>query len=227
MQCKDVEQILEQDDFSPLPDRVRGHVEGCAACSSLLADFAQIVRAANTMPSEVEPPSRVWVALRAQLEAEQIIREPQVLVPVGNAPWWQGFGQLIRGRMLATAAIAVLIVAAGYVQITRKPAGSQVTDTATVAPEVARPEPFAAAGTSLDQEEQSLGPMQTASMSSVSPVDNSLRENLASLNAFIKECRKRLQENPHDQVARDYLSAAYQQKAEILAAMMERGRSVD
>ena len=60
-----------------------------------------------------------------------------------------------------------------------------------------------------------------------SAVDNSLRENLATLNTFIKECRKRLQENPHDQLARDYLSAAYQQKAEILAAMMERGRSVN
>jgi len=47
------------------------------------------------------------------------------------------------------------------------------------------------------------------------------------LNTFIKECRKRLQEDPNDQVARDYLSAAYQQKAEILAAMMDRGRSVN
>jgi hypothetical protein len=69
--------------------------------------------------------------------------------------------------------------------------------------------------------------MQAASLSNASPVDNSLRENLATLNTFIKECRKRLQEDPNDQVARDYLSAAYQQKAEILAAMMERGRSVN
>ena len=87
--------------------------------------------------------------------------------------------------------------------------------------------PFAQTGATLDQEELNLGPMQTASVSSVSNADNSLRENLATLNAFIKECRKRLQEDPHDQLARDYLSAAYQQKAEILAAMMERGRSVN
>jgi len=97
----------------------------------------------------------------------------------------------------------------------------------TSAPVVA--EPFAVAASSLDQEEQSLGPMQTAStgVSPVSPVDDSLRENLATLNTFIKECRKRLQEDPNDQVARDYLASAYQQKAEILAAMMERGRSVN
>jgi hypothetical protein len=69
--------------------------------------------------------------------------------------------------------------------------------------------------------------MQTASLSDTSPVDHSLRENLATLNTFIKECRKRLKEDPNDQIARDYLAAAYQQKSEILAAMMERGRSVN
>jgi len=228
MQCRDVAQVIEQNGFSPLPEAARGHVAGCAACSSLIADFEIIVSAANQIPSEVEPPARVWVALRAQLEAENIIKEPRLAAPAQNAPWWQGFGQLIRGRMLATAAVALLVAAAGYVQMSRKPATSPAADTAGV---VAEPrvvsEPFAAAGNSLDQEEKSLGAIQAASLSEASPVDNSLRENLATLNTFIKECRKRLQEDPHDQVARDYLSAAYQQKAEILAAMMERGRSVN
>ena len=154
-----------------------------------------------------------------------MIRKPRRLVPLGS-PWWQGFGQLIRGRALATAAVAVLIVAAGYLQMTHKFSASPAPGT-TAAVREPRAEPFADAATSLDLEEQSLGPMHAASLSSVSPVDNSLRENLATLNIFIKECRKRLQEDQNDQVARDYLSAAYQQKAEILAAMMERGRSVN
>ena len=230
MQCRDVAQVIEQNGFSPLPEAARGHVAGCAACSSLIADFEAIVSAANQMPSEVEPPPRLWVALRAQLEAENIIiiKEPQLADPAHNAPWWQGFGQLVRGRMLATAAVGLLVVAAGYFQMSRKPTTSPAADAVSV---VAEPrvvsEPFAAAGNSLDQEERSLGAIQAASLSEASPVDNSLRENLATLNTFIKECRKRLQEDPHDQVARDYLSAAYQQKAEILAAMMERGRSVN
>ena len=226
MQCKDIAQVIEQEGFSPLPEAARGHVAGCSACSSLIADFERILAVASEIPAEVEPPSRVWVSLRAQLEAEKIVTEPAMVIPTVGSPWWQGFGQLIRGRMLATAAVAALIVAAGYVQMTHKP--STVSNTAVVdaVPRAVR-EPFADAGTSLDQEEQSLGPIRTASMSSVSPVDNSLRENLATLNTFIKECRKRLEEDPHDQVARDYLSAAYQQKAEILAAMMDRGRSVN
>ena len=226
MQCKDVAQIIEVEGFSPLPEAARGHVAGCPTCSSLIADFGRILSAAHEIPAEVEPPSRIWLSLRAQLAAEGIIRESKVVVAEPSAPWWQGFGQLIRGRMLATAAVAVLIVAVGIMQMNRKTAGPS-TDSAVVVATPVVAEPFAEAASSLDQEEQSLGPIQTVSTSSSSAVDNSLRENLLTLNAFIKECRKRLKEDPNDQVARDYLSAAYQQKAEILAAMMERGRSVN
>ena len=231
MQCKDVAQSIEQDGLLPLPEAARGHVADCAACSSLVADFQGILATASQLPSEVEPPSRVWVALRAQLEAEKIIKEPRIAVAAETSPWWHGFGQLIRGRVLAVSAVVVaMIFAAGYFHLThREPSTAAVDATPVGKPEPVIAEPFAAAALSLDQEEQSLGPMQSVStgVSSASPVDNSLRENLATLNAFIKECRKRLQEDPNDQVARDYLAAAYQQKSEILAAMMERGRSVN
>jgi hypothetical protein len=231
MQCRDVAQAIEQDGLFPLPEAARGHLAGCAACSALVADFESILAAASQLPSDVEPPSRVWVALRAQLEVEKIIWEPQVAVPVEKSRWWHGFGQLIRGRVMAVSAVAVVMIfAAGYLQRThREPFTTAVDATPVAKPEPVTAEPFAAAALSLDQEEQSLGPVQTVSIgvSNASPVDTSLRENLATLNAFIKECRKRLQEDPNDQVARDYLAAAYQQKAEILAAMMERGRSVN
>jgi hypothetical protein len=221
MQCKDVAQVIEQDGFAPLPEAARGHIAGCANCSSLVADFERIVTASVQIPAEVEPPARIWISLRAQLEAEKIIREPQIMLPAKNAPWWQGFGQLLRGHLVATAAVALLVIVAGYFQINHK----TTEPVAEANPVIA--EPFAAAASSLDQVEQSLGPMQTASLSDTSPVDHSLRENLATLNTFIKECRKRLKEDPNDQIARDYLAAAYQQKSEILAAMMERGRSVN
>jgi hypothetical protein len=225
MQCKDLAQIIEQEGFSALPDTARGHLAGCQSCSSLLADFQRIVAAANEIPAEVEPPAGVWIALRAQLQAEGIIRETKIDVGAEPAAWWPGFSQLIRGRMLASAAVAVLIVAVGILEMNRKNLTSPAANRTPAAAMVG--EPFAEAASSLDQEEQSLGPIQTVSTSSASAVDNSLRENLVTLNAFIKECRKRLKEVPNDQIARDYLSAAYQQKAEILAAMMERGRSVN
>jgi len=220
MQCDDFEQVIERSGLQQLPEAACAHAAGCSSCRGLLADFAAMVAAAREIPAEVEPPARVWVALRAQLEAEGIIRKPAVAVIPEKAPWWRGVSRLVASRMLATAAVAALILAVGLLRYAPR-SNSPNPSTPSAA------EPFADTASTLDQEERSLGPMQTASTLSVSPVDNSLRENLATVNAFIKECRKRLEEDPSDQMARDYLSTAYQQKAEILAAMMERGRSVN
>jgi|SRR5579862_665722 len=223
MQCTDVEHAIEESGLLQLPEAARAHVASCPSCTALVEDFAAIVTAAGQIPVEVEPPARVWVSLRAQLEAEGIIRQPKDVAAEG-VPWWHGFRQLFAGRLLATSVIALLIVAAGSYQYLRQPAAPN----GPIALAPSQPEPFADTATTLDQEEQSLGPMQPAStLGTVSSVDSSLRENLTTVNAFIKECRKRLAEDPGDQMARDYLSTAYQQKAEILAAMMERGRSVN
>lgn len=228
MQCNHIEEVIAQKGFSCLPEAARAHAGQCPSCAALLEDFAAIISVASELPAEVDPPSRVWVALRAQMEAEGIIRQSEVVIPAGQVlqtappktPWWLGFGWLLRGRVLATAVVAILVIAAGLTQMRHpaiEPGSAQQSPS----------EPLAETATTLDQEEQSLGAMQTASTLSVSSVDDSLRENLATVNAFIKECRKRLQEDPNDPMARDYLSTAYQQKAEILAAMMDRGRSVN
>jgi hypothetical protein len=217
MRCCDFEQVIEQSGFVQIPEAARVHAADCPSCTALLADFAAMVTAARDIPAEMDPPARVWVALRAQLEAEGVIRQPRTAAdPV---PWRQGFGRLMARRLLATAGVAALILAVGLFRVYLPRTGPPV------APSVA--EPFADTASTLDQEEQALNPMQPASTLAATSVDNSLRENLATVNAFIKECRKRLQEDPNDQMARDYLSTAYQQKAEILAAMMERGRSVN
>jgi hypothetical protein len=74
----------------------------------------------------------------------------------------------------------------------------------------------------FSQDEPSFPDMQLAGNSRV---DSSLRQNLDTLNQFIAECQRRLRQNPQDELAREYLNMAYQQKADLLAAMMENGRS--
>jgi hypothetical protein len=55
--------------------------------------------------------------------------------------------------------------------------------------------------------------------------DAAMRANLLTLNEFIAECEARLKQNPQDQMTREYLNVAYQQKAELLTVMMDSGRS--
>ena len=53
----------------------------------------------------------------------------------------------------------------------------------------------------------------------------SLHENLAIVDNYITLCEKSVREEPENEVARDYLYGAYQQKADLLAQMTERGES--
>jgi ribosomal protein S15P/S13E len=53
----------------------------------------------------------------------------------------------------------------------------------------------------------------------------SLRENLRVINEVIAECQKHLKKHPNDALAREYLASAYQQKAQLVAAILDSGRS--
>jgi hypothetical protein len=56
-------------------------------------------------------------------------------------------------------------------------------------------------------------------------VEAALRKNLRTVNEFIAECEKHLKKHPQDAMAREYLNSAYQQKAELISALLDSGRS--
>lgn len=207
MQCKDVEVVLEQEGWTPLPEAAREHVAGCSACQNLVEDLTAIVATAHLLPAEVEPPARVWVSLRVQLEKEGIIK----LATAERSSWWHGFSDLFRSRVLATGVVGAMVIAAVALQI-------QHPAPATEARNV-----YDDAATVLNVDEANLGPMQLGS----SVVDVSLRQNLDIVDKFIADCEQRVKEEPQDDLSREYLTGAYQQKAELLSAMMERRGSVN
>ena len=87
----------------------------------------------------------------------------------------------------------------------------------------ARQIPFAQTAKVLNEQEIDLRNMQLAGTSAV---DASFRQNLQQVDDFIADCERRVNDAPQDELAREYLSNAYQQKAELLSAMMDRGGSV-
>ena len=253
MQCKELEFVLESEGLAQLPKDARLHLATCAACQGLLADLNSIVSAAKSLPAEVAPPDRIWISLRAQLEAEGLIKE---LVEVSeHSSWWESFTAWMKPRTFATAA-AGLVVLAVAVFVTRIPHESnpgvaknrpavetprpvQSTTAESKSPSSTSPvsvpsegpvpsrakelapSPSESASFTLTQAELDVPDMQLAGNSQV---DASLRQNLRTLNAFIAECELHLKQNPQDELAREYLYTAYQQKADLLAAMMESGR---
>jgi hypothetical protein len=267
MQCKEFEAVLEQEGLAPLPLAARSHLAECSACQNLLADLNVLVFSANELPAEIDPPERLWIALRARMEAEGLIKQP--LAPAEKTPWWQGLSTLLRPRVLVPAGAALVLAFAAFVAVHKGPVevAKTVTPVAAIAQvptpqqpkEVApsssasivtapgsevvasvkvHPKPVAPPTTPLkpspsdslylstpvalqDAEQNLNGPSLRGSVEA----DASLRENLRVINEVIAECQKHLKKYPNDTMAREYLASAYHQKAELLAAMLDSGRS--
>ena len=219
MKCKEVGLAIEQEGLLPLPPAAKAHIAECGACRDMVEDFFAIVHAAHAMPAEVEPPARLWVSLRARLESEGIIRD---LAGTPRGSWLQAISAFFRSRALAAATVGLLILAGAFLEVRQTVNISQ-----TEAPAVVQTGPSNEdIPTVLDPIEADLSNMMPAN-SMAAPVNDSLRQNLRIVNGFIADCKQRIQEDPQDDLAREYLNSAYQQKAELLAAMMDRGGSVN
>ncbi len=271
MQCNELEAVLERHGLSPLPPDAREHLAACPACQDLLADLSAIVVAAKRIPAEVDPPDRIWISLRAQLEAEGILRDSRPVIAPVALPWWTGIAQTFRLRTLASVGAGLFVVLGSVFLVEHRgpvntpknprPAYTQISQTPrTVAPppvqarpvlapknlpqqtqsaSVTRPQPprestvilkpspseSAYLGDSAAVLTQTEDALPSRELANNALVDASLRQNLRTLNEFIAECEARLKQNPQDQLTREYLNMAYQQKAELLAAMMDTGRS--
>ena len=220
MKCKEIELAIEQEGLLPLPAAAKAHIVECSACRDMVKDLFAIVHAAHGLPAEMEPPARLWVSLRVQLESEGIIRDA---IGAPRSGWLDAISAFFRSRALATVTVGLVIFAAAYLEV-RPPAN---LTSSTEVPVVAQPVPANEdIPTLLDPFETDVSNMMPAN-SVTTPVNASLRENLRIVNSFIADCKQRIKEDPRDELARDYLNVAYQQKADLLAAMMERSGSVN
>jgi hypothetical protein len=197
----------------------RAHVRECANCRGLVEDMDAIRQTAGVWAAEeADPPARVWVSLRAQLEQEGLIRDA---VHAGEPSqkersrgWLAGIFSVVPRPALAGAYLLALI--AGSFALTG-PSAKQLNESRWIS------------GTQ-DSTGAMSAQLQTAERDSVSAmagsdpvVTASLHDNLAIVDNYIALCEKSVREEPENEIARDYLYDAYEQKADLLAQMTERG----
>jgi predicted anti-sigma-YlaC factor YlaD len=215
MQCRELDVFFEQEGLAPLSAAARQHLSECHACKHFFDDVTGIVALAHQLPAEVDPPEHIWISIRTEL-----IREGTILgfsSERESAPWWRSFAELFRSRTWATAAVAMVIIVVAFML------GSKPREESLQVQE----DPYSSTVTALSQQEHDLANMQLASTGEASAVDASLRQNLQQVNEFIADCERRVREVPSDELAREYLTNAYQQKAQLLSAMMDRGGSLN
>ncbi len=221
MQCREFEQVFEQWMGKELPADAAAHLNDCAQCRAMVSDLDVIqVAARHLAADEVEPPAHIWPALRVQLESEGLIRTPgrtgwAAVSPIswlGN--WWEA---ALSRPALAGAYLTFLLAAATMVGLVGHLRQNQAL--------TSRPEPVTASlDTQLTTEEHRTVP---AIHQHDPAVTASLRENLEIVDNFISLCEKSVREQPQNEMAREYLYGAYQQKAELLAMVMDRDASGD
>jgi anti-sigma factor RsiW len=191
------------------------HLQACPACAALVADLDAIHQSASVL-AEVEPPARVWVSLRNQLEVEGLIHEPAAL-PAVPARRRVFFG--LRPA-LASAYLAAVLVFGGFLAyrggnlpglLPAESPANALGDDHGVMLELA-----------------SLARQTAPEMHEHNPaVQAAYRQNLQIVDNAIAMCEKTIKEQPRNEMARDHLLSAYQQKAELLASMSERGARGD
>jgi hypothetical protein len=201
---------------SPHPD-AQAHLSDCPICRNVIDDLNAIhTEARSWSAEETEAPPRVWASLRAQLEQEGLIRDNRnVQLELSHPRWFSGWFAGLPRPVLAGAYLVLLIaVAFGLSRPINKRANEarwlEGTQDSTL--------PLSA---QLTAEQHSF-----ASFNDSNPVVTaSLNKNLAIVDNYIALCEKSVQEEPQNEVARDYLYEAYQQKADLLAQMTEHGEN--
>jgi hypothetical protein len=209
MQCSEFESYAAQHLEGALPpgSPEAAHLRTCPRCATRITELERIISAAATLPV-LEPPERVWISLRAQLEQEGMFRRRPALL--------ERLGLAIPGQphtVLATATICALAVLMLFVpqwpergKALRSSEARPTWSFPNIHQQLARAE----AETSGDLR---VGDPEVAA---------SYRQNLALVDNLIGVCQKSVDENPDDEMARDYLLTAYQQKADLLNALSER-----
>jgi hypothetical protein len=221
MQCNELEQILEQQADGPLPEVATAHINGCDACRALTADLEAIhTLAIELRGEEAVPPERVWITLRNQLEAEGIIHDPLPAPQRVKHGWWFTFQR----PELAGAFLALVLVAAGLISYMGN--STQMAGHLTVPAQIEFKQEASAVPSAENVFKEELLTVGYQNMPGFqardAAVTDSIRRNLNIVDNFIAMCEKSVREQPENEMAREYLYGAYEQKAELLATAMDR-----
>jgi hypothetical protein len=217
MSCHELELILEREPDGPLPEAVAIHVAGCADCQALEADFNAIGAAALELAQEeVAPPEWLWTRIRAELEAEGRIREPENARESVRAGWWTAFQRpAIAGAVLGISLVVAGLLGVGGVA-TQVPTSAALES--TEAPAIQAQAVDSQTAGSLDASEATIDSLPQRDPQ----VAEELHHDLGEIDNFIAVCEKSVQQQPDNEMAREYLYDAYQQKAQLLAVAMDR-----
>jgi hypothetical protein len=169
------------------------HLRTCKVCADLVQDLRYIAEQAKLLVPMEDPSPRVWSGISKSLEREGLVKPAPArrgLLGPQRQSW---------GWMIPVAAVLALAVG---ISLWRGQTSHDVTNTQTSI----QPTAIAAEDGDDQQVLDQLAQVQPA-------LRADFEQNLHSVNAYIRDAKNTLQENPDDNEAKQYLMQAYEQKA--------------
>ncbi|HYY69352.1 MAG TPA: hypothetical protein VE734_06445 [Terriglobales bacterium] len=190
------------------------HLRSCAVCSDLVEDLKYIAEAAKLLLPMHDPGPRVWNGIRGALEREGLVRplagtarfRPQAAAVLKQRRWGTG------GSMLALSAVLLFAISMVWLRNNSARQAQPVATAAVTAVVSAAP---------MDDEDAQILDFVGQKAPSMLPT---YRENLDSVNAYIRDASRTLQQDPSDIGARDHLIRACGEK--VLLYEMALARSL-
>jgi len=216
MNCAEFQRLLPNITESGGNAEEEAHLQSCPVCSDLAQDLRYIAEAAKLLLPMQDPSPRVWSGIRGALEREGLVRSPAGTVrfrspaAVLSPRRWATGGSLLAFAAMLLFAISII----WFRNNSTRPASPTLT--ASV------PAPVTASVTSTvavdDDDAQMLRMVQQKSPALLS----TYRENLDTVNAYIRDARRTVEQNPTDMGAHGHLIRAYDQKALLYEMAMYR-----
>ncbi len=188
------------------------HLDVCLDCQKFLKDFRKIAKDAKEL-NKLTPPNETWSKIEARLNTET---QPVHVLAPGRRQWLNA----PRLRFVLSAAfLLVILVGAGILGIHSLKQGGTLpgVDSKNIA--FAKLEEaehhyqlaIKALGEAVSYQEKSFDP----------EVAEVFRTNLEIINTSITACKQAVLSEPDNVETRNYLLAAYKDKADLLTEMIE------
>ncbi len=201
MNCTDFQKILPDVMESGVGAEESAHLHSCAVCSDLVQDLKYIAEAARMLVPMEDPSPRVWENIERSLEREGVIRPVRGTVRMDpflipgprrtNFYTWAGIAAMV------LVALTILAYNRLHTPLDLQKDGSTVATTSTVD----------TSGISADDKQL------LSEITHISPsMGVTYKKKMSSVENYIKEAKDSVKLNPGDDIARQQLMNAYQQR---------------
>jgi len=202
MNCTEFQNALPDFIDGGAAPEAEGHLKSCAACAGLVTDLREIAGQARLLAASEEPGPQVWERIAESVESEVMARPDAA--PPRRTLWW-GAGQSRWAIPAWAATVAALLLLSFQLNTLRQapeaPAGVAVVKPAAL----------------VDNDDLKL----LEAVGKRHPNKRArYREHIEAVNASIRDAKRSVEQDPANELARERLIQAYDQKSALYEMAM-------